>query len=48
MLQSTNLHLIKFILKDKEAADKKVRWSPRIFFLLYLGNNIVLVSFYSR
>lgn len=23
MLQSTNLHLIKFILKDKEAADKK-------------------------
>lgn len=34
MLQSTNLHLIKFILKDKEAADKKVRWSPRIFFFI--------------
>lgn len=36
MLQSTNLHLIKFILKDKEAADKKSQMeSTDIFFIIF-------------
>lgn len=36
MLQSTNLHLIKFILKDKEAADKKKSDGVHGYFFYYI------------